>query len=53
MWGGSIEFRTPMLWAMGFIFLFTIGGVTACRGERANASIARCTETYYVIAHFH
>lgn len=52
LWGGSIEFKTPMFFVFGFLFLFTVGGVTGVALSNSGIN-AVLHDTYYVVAHFH
>lgn len=52
LWGSSVEIKAPILFAVGFIFLFTVGGVTGVVLANAGVDLA-LHDTYYVVAHFH
>ncbi|MBS96265.1 MAG: cytochrome c oxidase subunit I [SAR202 cluster bacterium] len=52
MWGGSIDFKTPMLFSIGFVFLFIIGGLSGV-SHAAPPSDYQQQDTYYIVAHLH
>jgi cytochrome c oxidase subunit I len=52
MWGGRLRFTTPMLFAMGFIAMFTIGGLSGVTHSVVPSDWQQ-TDTYYIVAHFH
>ncbi len=52
LWRGSIRFEVPMLWALGFLTMFIVGGLTGIFNGSAPADIY-INNTYFVVAHFH
>ncbi|RPI09214.1 MAG: cytochrome ubiquinol oxidase subunit I, partial [Actinobacteria bacterium] len=52
MWGGKLTFSTPMLFAIGLVTMFTIGGLSGVTHAVAPSDTQQ-TDTYYIVAHFH
>ncbi len=52
MWGGKLEFKTPMLFAIGFIAMFIMGGLSGVMHASPPADLQQ-TDTYFIVAHFH
>ena len=52
MWRGSLTFETPILFALGFVFLFTVGGFSGLVLAMTPVDV-QMQDTYYVVAHFH
>ncbi len=52
LWGGSIRFKAPLLFALGFVWMFMIGGLSGVMHSSAPSN-AQQQDTYFVVAHFH